>query len=125
MTKLILVLLCGAIGTGCRFGMTNLLAVLFGLQTFPLATFTVNITGSFLIGFLAELFNQRFPVTPEIRAAVLVGFLGGYTTFSSFAYEILTLSRKEGGMLGIGYCLASIFLGLLAVWAGAKFGSSI
>lgn len=123
MTKLLLVLLGGAIGTGCRFGMANLLAALFGLQNFPLATFTVNITGSFLIGFLAELFNERLPVTPEIRAAVLVGFLGGYTTFSSFAYEILTLSRKEEGLLGIAYCLASILLGLLAVWSGAKLAS--
>jgi CrcB protein len=84
MTKLFLVLLGGAIGTGCRFGLTNLVAATIGLRRFPYATFLVNITGSFAIGFLAQLFEGRIEVSPELRAALLVGVLGGYTTFSSF-----------------------------------------
>jgi CrcB protein len=120
MTKLFLVLLGGAIGTGCRFGLTNLVAATIGLRRFPYATFLVNITGSFAIGFLAQLFEGRIEVSPELRAALLVGVLGGYTTFSSFSLETLNLLRDGAWAQALLYPVASVVLGLVAVWGGAQ-----
>lgn len=118
MTKFLLVLLGGAIGTGCRFGLSNLVAETIGPHQFPYATFLINITGSFLIGFLAELFDARVAVSPETRAALLVGVLGGYTTFSSFSLETLNLLRDGAWWQALVYPVASVILGLIAVWGG-------
>lgn len=119
MTQLLLILLGGAIGTGCRFGVNQLAALLLGGPSrFPYATFIVNLTGSFAIGLLAELFVVRWPAAEIWRAALLVGVLGGYTTFSSFSLETLTLIRSSQWMLVIVYALGSVVAGLLAVWAG-------
>jgi CrcB protein len=120
MNKFLLVLLGGAIGTGCRFGVSNLAAAMFGLRRFPVATFFVNLTGSFAIGFLVELFDERVAVAPELRAALVVGVLGGYTTFSSFSLETLNLLRDGAWGQALVYPLASVMLGLLAVWAGVQ-----
>src|SRR5262245_22469933 len=121
MIKLILVLLGGALGTGFRYGATNLAAYAIGqIPKYPYATFFVNITGSLLIGFLAELFDARMPVPPELRAALLVGVLGGYTTFSSLSFETFGLIRE--GKMGIAmlYSLGSLVLGLTATWLGVQ-----
>ncbi|MFN0108793.1 MAG: fluoride efflux transporter CrcB [Blastocatellia bacterium] len=121
MTKLFLVLLGGAIGTGCRFGVVNLVAALLRQPPkYPFATFFINITGSFAIGFLAELFDSRMPVSPEIRAMLLVGVLGGYTTFSSYSLETLNLIRGNQPGAALLYSAGSVVLGLLATWAGVQ-----
>lgn len=120
MTKLLLVLLGGAVGTGCRFGLATLVNSGLGPRSFPYATFLINVTGSFLIGFLAELFDTRLPASPEIRAALLVGFLGGYTTFSSLSLETLNLIRSGSWAQAAFYPVGSLLLGLLAVWSGTQ-----
>lgn len=120
MAKFLLVLLGGAIGTGCRFGVTNLVAATMGWRQFPYATFLINITGSFAIGFLAQLFDGRVAVSPELRAALIVGVLGGYTTFSSFSLETLNLLRDGAWMQALLYPVASVVLGLIAVWGGVQ-----
>ena len=120
MAQLFLILLGGALGTGCRYGVNQLAGLLFGAPArFPYATFIVNFTGSFAIGLLAELFAARAPGAEVWRAALLVGVLGGYTTFSSFSLETLTLIRNNQWGLAIVYALGSVLTGLLAVWAGA------
>jgi len=126
MAKLILILLGGALGTGCRFGATSLATYAIGqIPKYPVATFFVNLTGSLLIGFLAELSDARMPVSPEVRAALLVGVLGGYTTFSSFSFETFNLIRD--GKLGIAmlYSVGSLILGLTATWFGVRLAHLI
>jgi fluoride exporter len=119
MTQLLWILLGGAIGTGCRFGVNLLIAHLLGSPArFPYATFIVNVTGSFAIGLLAELFAMRWPTAELLRTALLVGVLGGYTTFSSFSLETLALIRNNQWLLAGIYALGSVLTGLLAVWAG-------
>ncbi len=121
MTKILLVLLGGAIGTGLRFGVVNLVVYLLRQPPkYPYATFFINITGSFLIGFLAELFDARMPVSPELRAMLLVGVLGGYTTFSSFSLETLNLIRDNQPGAAFLYSAGSVILGLTATWLGVQ-----
>lgn len=121
MTKILLVLLGGAIGTGFRFGVVNLVTYLLRQPPkYPLATFIINLTGSFVIGFLAELFDARMPVSPELRAMLLVGVLGGYTTFSSFSLETLNLIRDNQPGAAFLYSAGSVLLGLIATWLGVQ-----
>lgn len=88
--------------------------------TFPYANLIINVSGSFLIGLLAELFESRFLVSPTTRIALLTGMLGGYTTFSSFAFETFSLVRD--GQMGLAALnvSASMGLGLGAVWLGIR-----
>ena len=121
MTKILLVLLGGAIGTGFRFGVVNLVAYLLRqAPKCPLPTFIINIAGSFVIGFLSELFDARMPVSPELRAMLLVGVLGGYTTFSSFSLETLNLIRDNQPGAAFLYSAGSVLLGLIATWLGVQ-----
>jgi CrcB protein len=90
---------------------------------FPLGTLVVNITGCLVMGILAARWAGPGAPREEVRLAVLVGVLGGYTTFSSFGRETLALAGKgQWGAAG-GYVLASVVLSLLAVWAGSLLGA--
>ena len=86
---------------------------------FPLGTLVINVSGSFLIGLLMTLLTERWHLDPFWRLALVVGFLGGYTTFSSFEYESYRAVRDGGQWLGLLNITASIVLGYLAVWTGA------
>jgi len=68
-------------------------------RTFPLGTFVVNISGSFLIGLLMSFFTEKFMVSPQVRLFLVVGFLGAYTTFSTFEYETGNLLKTVNGPL--------------------------
>lgn len=109
----------GGLGSIARFAASGLVARVFG-ETFPWGTILVNVTGSFLIGFLATLTGTegRWLVSPTSREFVLIGILGGYTTFSSFSLQTLTLAR-DGEWLHAGVnVVLSIVLCLVAVWLG-------
>ncbi|HKG22151.1 MAG TPA: fluoride efflux transporter CrcB [Blastocatellia bacterium] len=125
MRTLILVMLGGAFGTGLRYSLSSLVHLAIKQPKFPLATFIVNLSGSFLIGLLVEAFASRFPVSPSARATVLVGVLGGYTTFSSFSFETFSLIRQGDFWLAALNVSASVLLGLAAVWAGMRFAQVI
>ncbi|HTX91240.1 MAG TPA: fluoride efflux transporter CrcB [Anaerolineales bacterium] len=85
---------------------------------FPYGTLAVNLLGCFVIGFLAQLAEARGVFTPQTRALVFVGALGGFTTFSSFGNETINLVR-DGQMLGaLGNVGANVILGLALVWLG-------
>ena len=86
---------------------------------FPLGTFIINVSGSFLIGVLMTLFTERFEPHPNWRLFLVVGVLGGYTTFSSFEYETYQSVRDGAGWMGMLYLTSSVVLGYLGVWLGA------
>ena len=106
----------GAVGTGLRYGV----GLALNRPAFPLGTLTVNLVGCLLIGGLATWFGERLEINEGMRLAILVGFLGGFTTFSSFGLE--TIRLMETGRMGAAlvYVGASNLVGLLAVWAGIK-----
>ncbi len=108
-----------AIGGLGRYWCSGVVARLFG-ETFPLGTLTVNVVGSFVIGFFATLTGPdgRLLVGADARQFVMVGLCGGYTTFSSFSLQTLALIR-EGELLYAGAnVVLSVLLCMVAVWAG-------
>jgi len=115
--RLLLIGLAGLAGTLCRYGLSGLVARRFG-ETFPAGTLIVNVLGCFLAGFLYYLFQERFLVGEVVRTAVMIGFLGGFTTFSSFALQTLTLLRDGEVFLSILNIAISNAAGLLMVWVG-------
>ena len=93
MIKYLAVLAGGALGTGLRYSLSTLIYSMVTQPTFPYANLVINVSGSFMIGLLAELFDTRALVSATVRVAVLTGILGGYTTFSSFSFETYELMR--------------------------------
>ncbi|MCO7556124.1 fluoride efflux transporter CrcB [Metapseudomonas otitidis] len=120
MTPLPLLLsvsLGGVAGTLLRFATANWVSAHWP-RHFYLGTLAVNIVGCLLIGFLYGLFLQRPEVPIELRAGLIVGFLGGLTTFSSFSLDTLRLLESGQVPLALGYAVVSVLGGLLATWAG-------
>ena len=122
MAKIVLVMLGGALGTGFRYSLSILIYSRVKEPTFPYANLVINVSGSFVIGILAELFESRLLVSPLTRVALLTGVLGGYTTFSSFAFETISLMRDGQMWLATLNVSLSIVLGLAAVWLGMRLG---
>ena len=90
---------------------------------FPLGTFIINVTGSFLIGVLMTLLTERLQPHPNWRLFLVVGILGGYTTFSSFEYETYQAVRDGERWMGMLYVAGSVLLGYLGVWLGAMLAA--
>lgn len=118
MGKYIMVVLGGGLGSLARYILGTAIMSRFGGK-FPLGTMIINVTGSFAIGVLMTLFTERFQPHPYWRFVLVIGFLGGYTTFSSFEYESFRAVREGGSMLGLLNIVGSVVLGFAAVWAGA------
>lgn len=85
---------------------------------FPLGTFLINVSGAFLIGLLMAVFTERMHPHPNWRLFLVVGVLGGYTTFSSFEYETYQAVRDGARAMGLLYLTGSVLAGYLAVWLG-------
>jgi CrcB protein len=114
----IAVALGGAIGSLARHGMNLLFSHLTG-RSMPYATATVNILGSLVIGVLAGMMaGGKLHMTPVMRTFVFVGILGGFTTFSSFMLDTLTLGHGTEHQLAVANVLLQIVLGAVAVFAG-------
>ena len=110
----------GALGSVARFGCSSLISGWAG-ETFPFGTLAVNVLGSFVIGFFAGLTGPdgRLLVPGDVRQFVLVGICGGFTTFSSFSLQTLTLAQ-DGEYVRAGLNAAgSVMLCLVSVWLGA------
>lgn len=107
----------GAAGSLARYAAGTAIMTRFG-GSFPLGTLAVNVTGSFLIGLLMTLFTEYLP-HPYWRLLLVVGFLGGYTTFSSFEWETYSAVREGGFWIGALNVAGSVLLGYAAVWVGA------
>jgi CrcB protein len=85
---------------------------------FPLATFVINVTGSFIIGFFLTLVAERISLSQHLRLAIAVGFVGAYTTFSTFEYETARLIEEKHFMLALLNVSLSVVVGFIAVWGG-------
>ncbi|MHC6226251.1 fluoride efflux transporter CrcB [Pseudomonas sp. X10] len=107
----------GVAGTLLRFAAGNLVNA-YWPRHFYLGTLAVNLIGCLLIGLLYGLFLHRPLVPVELRAGLIVGFLGGLTTFSSFSLDTVRLLESGQAPLAFGYAAASVLGGLLATWAG-------
>ncbi len=104
-------------GTIVRYAVQGGAQRLLG-STFPYGTLAVNVTGSFLVGLAATLMLERAAVGPLWRSAILIGFCGGYTTFSALTYETFELVRTGDPARGLLNLVAHAVLGIAAVWAG-------
>jgi fluoride exporter len=110
----------GTLGCWARFGQTNLVQTFLGRE-FPYATLSINVIGSFLMGFLFIATLERLTLSPELRTGILTGFLGGYTTFSTFSMELLLLVEQGDRANAVLYLVLSAVLG----FGGAFFGAYI
>ncbi len=122
--KILSVAIGGAFGATARY-LINISPLANLFEKFPFPTFFINITGSFLIGFLLVLLTDKFMISDNLRLAVLVGFLGAFTTFSTFELEIFDLVRERYFAFAFLYLSLSVlvgFAGILAgVWLAKKF----
>lgn len=124
MQKVLFIGLAGLVGTVGRYALSGVIARRFG-ETFPAGTLVVNIIGCFLAGLLFYLLQERNLVSPTTRTIVMIGLLGGFTTFSSFGLQTFTLLRDGEFWFATLNLVGSNFLGLLMVWAGYTLGKLV
>jgi fluoride exporter len=118
-----LVVLVGAgLGGLFRYALGTWIMVKYGGR-FPLGTFFINVSGSFLIGLLMTVLTERMHPHPNWRLFLVVGVLGGYTTFSSFEYETYQAFRSGAFPMGILYVVGSVLAGYGAVWLGTSLAA--
>jgi CrcB protein len=124
LLKYLVVGIGGCLGSILRFWVGSYIGGKMGTR-FPYGTFIINVTGSFLIGLVFALLTVKTNWSPYWRYLIPIGFVGGYTTFSSFEYE--TLRTMQDGQIGIGllYVVSSVLLGFAAVWGGVIAGRSL
>ncbi len=108
----------GFIGTACRYLLGGWVHAAVPFATFPYGTLAVNVSGCFLIGLFGGLVEARQVLGPDARVFLLIGVLGGFTTFSSFAYETLALARDGETLRGLANVAVQVVCGLGAAWLG-------
>lgn len=111
----------GALGAVARY-LINLSPASTLFDKFPFPTFLINVSGSFLIGFFLILLTDKIQVSDNLRMAIIVGFLGAFTTFSTFESEILGLVRERQTMMALIYLFLSVFVGFVGVISGVALG---
>ncbi|MFZ0064131.1 MAG: fluoride efflux transporter CrcB [Pyrinomonadaceae bacterium] len=117
MQRIIFVGVAGLLGTLGRYWLSGLIARRYG-ETFPWGTLVVNAVGCFVTGAVYYVSEERFLVSPTVRSVILIGLLGGFTTFSSYGLQTFTLLREgEFGLALLNVTLSNV-LGLLLIWAG-------
>lgn len=117
MQKLLWIALAGAAGTLSRYLLADLVQRHAG-SAFPLGTLVVNTLGCFLFGFVFALAEVRYVISAETRIILLTGFMGAFTTFSTYAFESAGLLRDAEWVWGIVNLVSHVVLGLIAVFAG-------
>jgi CrcB protein len=122
MLKLLLIALGGAVGTLARYGTSTALLRATERSGFPIGTLAVNLLGCLLVGYLNGLFLERLVLRQEYRLMVLVGFLGGYTTFSTFGWESASLLRDGQYVRATANLLIHNVLGVALVVVGYGLG---
>jgi len=121
--RILLIAVAGGFGTVSRYLVGGWVQRLLP-STFPLGTFVVNVAGCLLVGFLAAALSGRILVREELRLAVTIGFLGGFTTFSTFGLETFAF-LNDGQLVRAGLnVLCSVGAGVTAVWAGYRLAEN-
>lgn len=113
----------GALGAPARYGVAQFIHV--AKDSIPWATFWTNISGSFVLGLVLALVLERFPPTRYLRPFVATGFLGAYTTYSTFAVETDLLIKDGHAAIGLAYGAVSLVAGFVAVWAGISAAQAV
>ena len=126
MKQVLLICFGGFLGTGARYALDGVVSHRFG-ETFPFGTLTVNVLGSFLIGVVFVLTgpDSRVLISADVRQFLTIGILGGFTTFSSFTVQTLTLLREGDIQAAIANVGLSVVVGLLAAWAGESVAKGV
>ena len=124
MRRYLLVALGGALGAMARYFVGVLAAGRFG-QRFPIGTLSINISACFMIGFLLEYLNRHTGITPVWRYGVAIGFIGAFSTFSTFEWEIWSDLTSGAFWVAILYVSVSLIAGLIAVALGSSTARSL
>jgi CrcB protein len=117
--KYLLIVIGGGAGSLTRYLAGAAIVTRYGGRFPMVGTMTINVTGSFLIGLLMTLITERFGAGSNLRPLLVIGFLGGYTTFSSFEWETYSAIRDGGLWIGLANIVGSVAFGYAAVWLGA------
>ena len=124
MLKYLMVGLGGCLGSVLRFWLGSYIGARLGSR-FPYGTFVINVTGSFLVGTVLTILAEKTQWSPNWRYLIPIGFIGGYTTFSTFEYETLRLLEDGQMVTAMLNVLGSVVVGFAGVWAGVIAGRSI
>lgn len=124
MTNILIIGIGGFLGAISRYGVALWIGQRWG-RGFPLGTFVINVSGSFLIGLLMSLLTERFMVNPQWRLMLVVGFLGAYTTFSTFEYETGTLIKDGEWLIAMLNVVLSVLAGFIALKLGEVIAKSV
>lgn len=114
----------GFLGANARYWVGGWVTERWGAQ-FPWGTLVVNVSGSFLLGLIATWLTERTAAPVQVRLLVPIGFIGAYTTFSTFEYETLMLSEGGSGLRALGNIALSVVLGFAAVWVGVRIARGV
>lgn len=117
MITVLLIGIGGFLGANARYWLGSVFGRWFGTD-FPWATGIVNVTGAVAIGIIATMFTDRAVESESLRLFLIVGILGGYTTFSSYAYEAVAMMREDRWMAAMAYLIGSNVIGIVACVAG-------
>jgi CrcB protein len=118
------VAIAGALGALARYGLGGFIASRYP-SAFPWETLIINVSGSFILGLLFVALTERFMAHPALRASLMVGFVGAYTTFSTFSLETFRLIEDGAVGLALANIAASVAVGLLAVYVGVVIGRAV
>ncbi len=124
MQKYLLIAAGGALGSIARYWVGSTVAGRMGIR-FPYGTLLVNITACVIIGFTLTYLGRRADLSPAWRYLIPVGFIGAYSTFSTYEWETLSSLRSGAFFLGALYAVGSLVLGLIAVWGGSLVAEAL
>ena len=120
MTRVLMVAAGGALGAAARYAVALAVAT-FWRREFPLATFLINVSGSFILGFFATWGAERANIDPLLRLLVATGFLGAFTTFSTFEHETQRLTESGA----VGWAVLNVVASVLAGFAAVQLGVAL
>ena len=124
MQKYLLIAIGGALGSIARYWVGSTIAGRMGIR-FPYGTLIVNLTACIIIGFSLTYMSRRADMNPALRYLIPIGFIGAYSTFSTYEWETLTTLRSGAFLLAAIYAGGSLILGLIAVWGGSWLAEAI